>query len=74
MTLIINIPDDEYNILKSTGAWNSGLVECVKNGTLLERSSAIEFLDFLYAVIPSNEMEKYIEMYSCTDDKNNWTT
>lgn len=38
MTLIINIPDDEYKTLKSTGAWNSGLIECVKNGTPLPKN------------------------------------
>ena len=36
MTLIIKIPDDEYKTLKSTGAWNSGLIECVKNGIPLD--------------------------------------
>lgn len=36
MTLIINIPDDEYKTLKTKGAWNSGLIECVKNGTPLD--------------------------------------
>ena len=29
------------------------------------------FLDFLVNVIPPNEMEKYREMYKCSDYKNN---
>ena len=29
------------------------------------------FLNFLVNVIPPNEMEKYREMYKCSDDKNN---
>lgn len=29
------------------------------------------FLNFLYQVIPPNEMEKYREMYNCRNDKNN---
>ncbi len=32
MKLIINIPDDDYKILNTTGAWNSSLIECIKNG------------------------------------------
>lgn len=30
-----------------------------------------DFLNFLYNVIPPNEMEKYREMYNCKNDKNN---
>lgn len=36
MELIIDIPDDEYKTLKTTGAWNSGLIECIKNGRTLD--------------------------------------
>ena len=37
MTLIINIPDDEYNILITSGAWfGTYLAEYVKNGTPLD--------------------------------------
>lgn len=31
----------------------------------------IDFLNFLYQVIPPNEMEKYKEMYNCSGEKNN---
>lgn len=31
----------------------------------------MEFLNFLANVIPPNEMEKYIDMYKCSSDKNN---
>ena len=30
-----------------------------------------DFLDFLYNIIPPNEMEAYISMYNCSDEKNN---
>ena len=33
--------------------------------------SDIDFLNFLCQVIPPDEMEKYREMYKCTNDKNN---
>ena len=39
MNLIVNISDDEYKTLKTTGAWNSGLIECIKNGTPLDSNS-----------------------------------
>lgn len=31
----------------------------------------MKFLNFLANVIPPNEMEKYIDMYNCSNDKNN---
>lgn len=31
----------------------------------------MKFLNFLSNVIPPNEMEKYIDMYNCSSDKNN---
>lgn len=36
-----------------------------------ENKGEINFLNFLYQVIPPNEMEKYMEMYNCKNDKNN---
>lgn len=42
--------------------------------TLLTAKGAIadsNFLNFLVNVIPPNDMEKYREMYNCTNDKNN---
>ena len=47
--------------------------EDVKNALLIAKGAIADsnFLNFLVNVIPPNEMEKYREMYNCTNDKNN---
>ena len=47
--------------------------EDVKNALLIAKGAIADsnFLNFLVNVIPVNEMEKYRDMYNCSNDKNN---
>jgi hypothetical protein len=55
---LINNEDFELMVLKSD-------IEAISTGI-----TALKVLDFLVNVIPTNEMEKYRDMYNCSIDKN----
>lgn len=50
-----------------------GYTEDVKTALLTAKGAIADsnFLNFLVNVIPPNEMEKYRDMYNCSDDTNN---
>lgn len=64
--LIIEIPKETKQLFDKTESINLGIV-----GRAVQNGIPLDFLNFIYQVIPPNEMEKYIEMYNCRNDKNN---
>ena len=59
-----------YEILLGNGV-NSDILSDDDLDAIRIAIADMKFLNFLVNVIPPNEMEKYREMYNCTNDRNN---
>ena len=63
---------EEFKALKEDWLNKSDrLIEYRKIGTVEECRENKEFLDFLYNRINPNDMEQYLSMYNCSDEKIN---
>ena len=59
-----------YVILLGNGV-NSDILSEDDINAIINAIADVKFLNFLENVIPPNEMEKYIDMFKCSSDKNN---